>query len=307
MNLATETWGHIAALACAATWAIATLLYGKAALTVDARALNLFKCGLSTALLGVTALALGDTPPISARDLTALAASAVCGLLLADTAYFIALRELGAARGVLFVSLCPVTTALLAWPVLDEPMTPRMVAGMLITIAGVTIVVRSRSATVSAPVSATVGGSPASAKGLWVGVVSGVVYCTTQAGANVLTKGTDASLSPLALSVTRLAMGTLMLAAILVVTAQGRNHVRALAARQVLKPATIATVVGTYGGLVAGTYALRTVSAGVATTLVATTPLFALALSRVITGETPTPRALIGAVLALVGVAVLVL
>lgn len=289
--MTTETFGHLAALGCAATWAIATLLYGKAALTVDARALNFWKCALSTVLLGVTALLLGDIPHLSTRDAWALAASAVFGLLLADTAYFIALREIGPARGVLFVSLVPVTTALLAVPTLDEPLTLRMVAGMLVTITGVTIVVRSR-------VTSTAHGRT------WVGVAAGVVYCVTQAGANVLTKGTDPSLSPLALSVTRLTIGALLLAVILGVTARGRANVRALG--PVMKPITIATVVGTYGGLVLGTYALRTVSAGVATTLVATTPLFALVLTRVFTGETPPPRALVGAVLALLGVALLV-
>jgi drug/metabolite transporter (DMT)-like permease len=289
--LSTETFGHLAALGCAATWAIATLLYGKAAQTVDARALNLWKCALSAALLGVTALALDDVPHLSTRDAWALAASAVLGLLLADTAYFVALREIGPARGVLFVSLVPVTTALLAVPALDEPLTLRMAAGMLVTITGVTIVVRSR-------VSSTAQGRT------WVGVVAGIIYCVTQAGANVLTKGTDPSHSPLALSVTRLAIGALLLGAILGVTAKGRANVRALG--PVMKPATIATVVGTYGGLVLGTYALRTVSAGVATTLIATTPLFALVLTRVFTGETPPPRSLVGAVLALLGVALLV-
>lgn len=291
--LSTETLGHLAALGCAATWAIATLLYGKAALTVDARALNLWKCALSTVLLGLTALALDDIPQLSTRDSIALIASAVLGLLFADTAYFVALRELGAARGVLFVSLVPVSTALLAWPALDEPLTLRMAAGMLVTITGVTIVVRSKTNATT-----TTGRT-------WIGVVAGLVYCLTQAGANVLTKGTDPSHSPLALSVTRLAIGALLLGAILGATSQGRAHVKAL--RPVLKPTGFATLVGTYGGLVMGTYALRTVSAGVATTLVATTPLFALVLSRVVTGETPPPRALVGAVMALVGVALLVM
>lgn len=299
--MTTETLGHLAALGCAATWAIATLLYGKAALTVDARALNLWKCALSAALLGITALALDDIPTLSTRDSVALTASAVLGLVFADTAYFVALRELGAARGVLFVSLVPVSTALLAWPTLDEPITLRMLAGMVVTITGVTVVIRSARAAPAAPAAlaarAVVGRT-------WIGVVAGAIYCLTQAGANVLTKGTDPSHSPLALSVTRLAIGALLLGAILGVTSQGRAHVRAL--RPVLKPTALATLVGTYGGLVMGTYALRTVSAGVATTLGATTPLFALVLARIVTGETPPPLALVGAVMALAGVALLV-
>ncbi len=287
-----EHVGHLAALACASMWALSTVLFGAAARTVDPRALNLLKCALAAPLLGVTALLLGDLPAFSARDSAALAVSALFGIVVADTAYFVALKELGAARGVLFVALIPVCTSLLALPVLGEALEPRMVAGMIVTLSGVVVVVRGRA-------------RGAGRGRIGVGVVAGVVYCTAQAAANVLQKGVDPALSPLSLSFFRLSIGAAVIALSLVVTVRGRRDIAAL--RPVLARGSLGTLAGAYAGLLLGTYAIRTVPTGVATTLIATTPLFALVAARVVDKETPSARTLAGALLALAGVALLML
>lgn len=286
-----EALGALSALACAATWAFATIVFGRAAAAVDARVLNLAKCVVASVLLGGTSLLLGDVPQIQTRDLVALAVSAFLGVVVADTAYFVSLRELGAARGVLFVSLIPVCTALLAVPVLGEPLTARMLFGMAVTLGGITLVVLQR-------------GEDRSAGGrLGLGAFWAVVYCVAQAGANVLTKGTDTSLSPLALSTTRMGLGTIFLFLWIVVVTRGRVPLEGVRPRA--GAIAVGSFVGTYVGIFLGTFALRTVSAGVATTLVATTPLFALGLG-LLWGERPTTRSAVGALVALGGVAVLV-
>lgn len=293
--MSTATLGHAAALACAAMWAVSTLLFGRVAQSVDVRMLNLLKCAIGALFLGLTSLFLGDLPHLAARDVVVLGASAVLGVIIADVAYFVALRELGAARGVLFVSLVPVSTALLAVPVLGEPLTPRMLAGMALTLTGVTVVVREK-----ARPAASATGRPSSVR---TGVLGGAVYCLAQAAANVLTKSADVSLSPLALSSTRMAMGAVLVGLWLLVSTRGRLPLQGV--RASLPSVTLAIFLGTYVGLVLGTWALRTVSAGVATTLVATTPLFALGFA-LLMGERPSLRATGGAVLALCGVALLV-
>lgn len=294
--MSTAALGHAAALACAAMWAVSTLLFGRAAQSVDVRMLNLLKCAIGALFLGVTSLYLGDLPHLAARDVVVLGASAVLGVIIADVAYFVALRELGASRGVLFVSLVPVSTALLAVPVLGEPLTPRMLAGMALTLTGVTLVVREKAQ----PAASSTTGNPSSWR---TGILGGAVYCLAQAAANVLTKSADVSLSPLALSSTRMAMGAVLVGLWLLVSTRGRLPLQGV--RASLPSVTLAIFLGTYVGLVLGTYALRTVSAGVATTLVATTPLFALGFS-LFMGERPSLRATAGAVLALCGVALLV-
>lgn len=153
--------GHAAALACAATWAFATVIFGRIARTLEARALNFLKTALSALLLAVTSVSLGDLPALSA-------------LLLG------------------------------CWLVVLPGAGPRL--------AGVR----------------------ASARGLVAGAF-----------------------------------------------------------------------VGTYEEVLLGTFAVRTVSAGVATTLVATTPMFAFAFVW-LTGGRPGVRSILGALVALVGVPVLV-
>lgn len=295
--------GHAAALCCAATWAFATVVFGKIAQTVDPRALNFVKSALSAVLLVGTSVALGDIPAVSAHDLTALAVSAFFGLMVADTAYFVALRELGPARGVVFVSLIPVCTALLAMPVLHEPFTLRMAVGMVLTLGGVTLVVRRpTTADVDTPaMPASASPAPRHARR---GVIAGVAYCAAQAAANVLTKATDVCLSPLALSSLRMSMGALLLGLWILMLPGARARFAGVRASG--RGLASGAFIGTYVGVLLGTFALRTVSAGVATTLVATTPLFAL-LFAWIAGEMPRMRAVVGSVVACAGVAVLVL
>lgn len=292
MTLSPEHVGHLAALGCASLWAVSTVIFGTATKSVDVRALNFVKCVIAAVLMVLTSVVLGDVPHPSTRDAVALAISAVLGIVIADTGYFVALQELGAARGSLFVALVPVCTAVFAIPVLGEALTVPKVFGMIVTLAGVTLVVRGR----------------AEGAGLGrtrIGVVGGVVYCTAQALANVLTKSADASLSPLALSTFRFVVAGVVLVGLLASTRKGRASIAGLT--PVLPRSVVATFVGAYCGQLLGTFGLRTVSAGVATTLMATTPLFAMVIARAFSGEALTPRMVGGAVLAVAGVALLVM
>lgn len=296
-----ETAGHLAALACAATWAVATVIFGRATASIDVRLLNLMKVTVSALLLGATVFVVHGLPTITAREGGILVGSALLGIVVADTAYFVVLREIGSARGVLFVSLVPVCTALLASPLLDEALTWKMLVGMALTLVGVSVVVLGSSVNVAGPHGSLVRG-----------VVAGFVYCVAQAGANVMAKSAVATVPPLVTATARMASASFLLAMWLGASLLLRPRERAAlpaqwrAVRAMLVPLGVATFLGTYVGMILGTSALVGAKVGVVTTLTATTPLWALFFARVFLGETPTMRSLGGTVLALVGVALLV-
>ena len=54
------------------------------------------------------------------------------------------IRDLGVSRANVFINLVPVFTALLAWILLGETFTPRKMIGMLVVLAGVSVVQLSR-------------------------------------------------------------------------------------------------------------------------------------------------------------------
>jgi drug/metabolite transporter (DMT)-like permease len=68
----------------------------------------------------------------------------VLGLTLGGSSLLYLLIQRGAATSVTsLMYLVPPTTALMAWVLFDEPITVAIVAGMALTAAGVSLVVRA--------------------------------------------------------------------------------------------------------------------------------------------------------------------
>ncbi len=294
-------------LGCALTWAFASVTFARVMrgnAGVDPHALNLVKSviALPFFLLGCLVTGVG-LPPIN-DDIGWLVLSALLGLLIADTGYFLALKKLGAARGVLFIPLVPVVTALLAALILDEPLTLRTVLGIAITLTGLAVVLVRPGETAAALTADPAHGRPAlSSSTAWAGVVGGVLYALSQAGANVAAKHVLDHAAAVHVATLRLGVGAVGLLVATLITGS-LPGLRPLLQRPVFGGVVVAALVGTLGGVWLGSIGAKGLPVGVATTLSATTPLWAIALSR-LSGESIKPRAFIGAVVAVVGVVVL--
>jgi hypothetical protein len=62
------------------------------------------------------------------------------GIVLGDSLWLLALSKIGARRVILVDSVKPFMSALLAWPLLNEPVRPLSWLGIFITVAAVIIV-----------------------------------------------------------------------------------------------------------------------------------------------------------------------
>lgn len=289
-------FGATASLSCALTWAIASLIFGRALGQTSATAvgLGLVKAVIAAPLLIVAGLITGAGVPDAGGHLGRLVLTSVLGLVVADTAYLASLARLGVARGVLLIPLVPVTTAVLARVFLDEQLGVRAVLAGGLTLAGVVLASEPRAPAVSgAPRAPLVG----------VGVVLAAAYVLSQAGSNVLLKTVLASADALHVATLRLLLGIPMLA-VLVMLRGGMAGVRPLLVPARLPVIAFAAVVGTMGGIWLGSIGTQRLPVGIATTLAATTPVWALLLVR-LRGEAVAPRAVIGAALAIVGVGLL--
>jgi drug/metabolite transporter (DMT)-like permease len=298
--------GELAALSTALTWAIASIVYAR--VSVPGRGpneLNLFKTLIGALAFGLTSLALeGALWPagLTRSDVQWLVVSSVLGIAVADSAYLSALARLGVRRGALFISLVPPTTACLAYVLLDEPLTGAMLAGMGLALVGTTLVVRERAAPGKEVVAADMA-RPIDV----VGVLGGAIYVLCQALANVAIKRIALGASALSVCTMRFAIGALVLAVFIVVTGRLRGTVALFRARDVLVPAGTATIIGTYVGVWLSMFALRSTTAGIATTLASTTPVYVLLIGRIFFGEPLTLQSTCGVLLAVSGVAVLML
>lgn len=291
--------GALAALGAALTWACASFLFERFGRSAGGLALNLVKCVVAAALMFPTLLLLeGRIWPTTMDAATTgwLGLSGIVGLSIGDTLWFGCLLRLGARRALLLFTLAPPITAALAHTVLGEPFTATMILGMIITLTGVAWVIGERAS--------ASGGASAGVD--TVGVLLGCGAAVCQAVGSVLTKYAGTGESALSVSLVRLTVGALGLLIVVGLSGRLNKAVAPLRERRTATALIAATFLGTYVGIWLMNAGFLATYVGVASTLNATSPIFALPLA-VLVGERVSPRAAIGAVIAVAGVAVLFL
>jgi drug/metabolite transporter (DMT)-like permease len=314
--------GEIAALSASAFWATASLLFARLGKTVGPLVMNVLKCVLAVVLMFITLLILdGRLWPsgLSIFDTAVLAASGIAGLTVGDTAYFAALNRLGPRRTLLLAALTPPMTAIMAIPVLAEPVTIELVGGMALTLGGVVWVILERNPTdshvTSAPLIAentdNTENNDTSEQGLTraekAGIGFGILAAFCQALGNVLTKLGGSEISALEISIVRLAFGIIGLGIVLGVLGRMAQAAKPLRNLRTFGLLFAATFLGTFLGIWLMNAGLRYTYTGIASTLSSTSPIFILPLAYFIEKEKLSARSIVGACVAVVGVAVLFL
>lgn len=290
--------GALPALAAALVWTLASHIWRRLGADIAASVLNLVKSTLAFLMLAATLWILEGAPwpeITDDRQLGLLLASGVIGLAIGDTAWFGALTRIGVRTSMLVASLVPVLTALAAWPFLGEPISGPMAGGMGLTLFGIGMVI-----TQGVP-------DDGGRRRVAAGVALAATFAVCQSAGNILFRLGGDGLSSLAISVVRLAAGA---GALVVFLGARRQLGQALALASSTRRAAVvtgATFMGTYLGIWLYVLAMTLTYAGIAATLAATGPLFALVSGRVIDGERASPRAIAGAFVAVGGVALLLL
>ncbi len=282
--------GELAALVAAALWAFASVLWTRVGAQVEALPMNAVKCTIATLVLAAALPFTGDSLVAPAGDLAILALSGIIGLTLGDTAYFHALRRIGPRRTLLVWASTPFVTALLALPLLNEPLTGQLVLGMVLTMAGITWVVTERD------------GSKAVQR---LGYLFAFGAVLGQAGANIMVRYAGDELGALATSVWRIGAGTAGLGLHLALLRRLPEMLPPLRDPKLRPSVLIATLTGTVGGIFLSVYGLlHSEHVAVAATLNSTSPLFVLPFAWFWLGERFGLRAVVGAAVAIAGVAV---
>lgn len=286
---------------CAAClWAVSSVVYGRIGQRIPPLELNLIKGGIAIALLIFTLFLQGSpSSGIAPTTLCLFLLSGVLGIGLGDTAFFIALSYLGARRALLMETLAPPMTAILALIFLQEELSLLAMCGILLTILGVAWVVTERVATKSDRV---VGH-------LWRGISFGVLAAIALSTGAVLSRAAYAttSISPLLASLLRLVGGvSILLPWVWLRHKQSHFQFKTLHSAKIFAAIFFAAFAGTYLGIWLQQTAIKFTAAGIALTLSNTSPLFVIPIA-ICLGERVTLRATLGVVIALSGVALLLL
>ncbi len=226
--------------------------------------------------------------------------SGVIGLSLGDAALFQAFIQIGPRLTMLIFSLSPILAALMGWIWHGETLTFQQALGIVVTLAGVLWVVAERQ-----------NNSERIDSRLYVsGLFFAFLGAVGQAGGLVTAKeGLIGGISVLSGQVIRMSVAALAIWLVTLALRQGRRTLRTfqeqpLATRFLLLGAVFGPVLGVWFSLAAVKY---TPNIGIASTLQSLPPIFLIPIGYFFFKEKVSARALVGTVIALVGVAVLFL
>jgi drug/metabolite transporter (DMT)-like permease len=279
-------------LLSACSWALGAILWRRLGEELSSYGMNLAKTAIGALCLGGILLFIGFEP-IGGRPIVYLALSGILGIAIGDTFFFLALMRLGPRRASLMGSLNPVAIALAAAAFLGERPTPGVWAGIIAVSFGVGWVLWERESN---------GGSRESASlGVRYGLLS--VLCT--AGGVLLAKVGVVSVPAVHAAWIRLLAGFAALALWGASRSELGRWLGPFRSGTLLAKVAVVVVIVVFGGFWLSLVALKHIDAAIAGTLNSTAPLFILPMSLVLMKEKLSLRAVLGAGIAVGGVALI--
>jgi drug/metabolite transporter (DMT)-like permease len=291
--------GELAALGTALAFAFSSVFHTLAGQRVGAVILNRMRLLLAIVYLVILHLISGVPLPFHAgiENYSWLGLSGIIGLALGDALLFQAFILIGARLGMLLLSLNPILAALLGWLVFQESLTALQILGIILAVLGVVAVVSERGA--SGGVTFT------SKKDYTKGVFLGLGAAACQAGGLIAARpGLAGGFPPLSATLIRMVAAALIIWGIAVVQKQVRETFSRVDGRSWLIMSGGAFV-GPVLGVTLSLYAIQTTFVGVASTLMAMTPVFMLPIGYFIFHERFGWKAIAGTGLAMVGITLL--
>lgn len=291
LPLQSSMLGALLALGSALCWALAAILFRQIGDSMSAIAMNLSKGVVAFACLG--ALLIGDGySVVDHLSMTALIVSGLVGIALGDTLYFLTLMRLGPRITLLGGTLIPVVTALLSAALLGERGSVVGWLALGMTLAGVTYVLWEKMPRTEQNYA-------------WrSGLLFGLLFIAANASAIILSKIGVSNMSAVQATFIRQFAALMGLASWGLVTGALLTWVKPLSDKWVLRKMGLAAVIGAFLGTWLSIAALKYTDAGVASALNSTSPLFILPLTWLFLKERLTTGSVVGACLAVSGIAI---
>lgn len=292
-------FGELFSLLTALMWSFTSLAFARATLTVGSTRVNIARLLIALVFLAGSILIFQIPYQLSQKQIHYLIYSGILGLVFGDSFLFKGFQYIGARLSMLLMSLAPAISAVLAFVLLGETLSPMSIIGMIVTIAGIALVVFERG--VNAP--------SVHSMNKW-GFLFALFGAIGQGSGLVVAKMAFAhgDIHGFVATFVRLIAALVILIPMALFTGHLRSLVPAFRKE---KKAFGLTIIGSFTGPFLGiSFSLIAVAhaqVGIAATLMATVPIMMLPLVRVIHQEHLSWKAIMGAVVAVGGVALLFL
>jgi drug/metabolite transporter (DMT)-like permease len=302
----TPNLGEIAALMTAMCFSASSIFFTMAARRFGPLVTNRLRLIVAIFLLIITHWIVFGTPiPMDAGSerWLWLGSSGIVGLAIGDLFLFQAYIILGPRMGLLFLSLSPALTTLLAWIILGETLSPGTIFGILLTLAGIVWVVLESNPKENSSKEHIVLRQKIYVKG----ILAGLIAAAGQSIGMVLAKnGLTDNFPALSANVIRM---TAAFFAIWVVTIIQGQVISTIKQANGQRFGMLYILGGSFFGPLIGVslslFAIQNTNLGIASTIIALPPIVLLPVGHFVFKETITWRAVAGTILAVSGVGIL--
>jgi drug/metabolite transporter (DMT)-like permease len=303
--------GEIISLIVALSWTATAIFADIASHRLGALPLNLIRMGFSIVFLSVLLVIVTGSPiPLYADGATYfwLALSGLVGYVFGDMCLFSCYVLIGSKFGQILMTLAPPVAGIAGWLMLGEKLSWHSWLAMLVTLTGIAICILGR------------GGAThkLEIKLPWKGILLGIGAGIGQGVGLVLSKiglenyaaalPDDVSrgvtfMMPFAGTLIRAVTGFLGFFLILAIMGKASQLRTAVNDRQGMKFAVLTTFFGPFLGVSLSLMAVQYANAGVASTLMALTPVLIIVPYSIINHQKISPKEILGAIITVTGAA----
>ena len=307
---AVQYLGEIISLVVAVSWTITALFADKASHRLGSMSANVIRLVLAVFFLAaILWVGIGRPYPAFAdgKAWLWLSASAVVGYVFGDTCLFNCYLSIGARFGQLLMTLAPPMAAFAGWAILGESLSWQSGLAMIVTLSGIGISILSRGNGSTVRLTLPLKGI---LLGLGAGLGQGVGLVLSKVGMEHYAAAIPAdapeamgTLLPFASTMIRALIGSAGFLLLMALKHKTRELKAASHDGKGLRYALIMTVFGPVVGVSLSLMAVRYTSAGIASTLMALTPVFILIPYAFIFHQRISPREILGVLVSMAGVA----
>ncbi|MDD2552624.1 MAG: DMT family transporter [Dysgonamonadaceae bacterium] len=284
--------GEIASLLVAVCWTLSALFFEKAGRKVGSLSVNIIRIFLAIIFLGITLLfTRGTFFPMDATSYNWfwLGLSGVVGFFIGDLLLFQSYVVIGSRTSQLVMSLAPMLTAVIGWFFLSEILSFKSIVGIIVSVSGIIIAIAGKKLKLNIPLKGflyALGGALGQALGL------------------ILSKKGIGDYDPLAATQIRAIFGFFSFLILIIYMKRMKRVLFTLNDFQSMKAITIGTIFGPFIGVALSLFAIQHTQTGIASALMALTPIIIILPSAIMFKERVTTQQVIGAFISMAGAAI---
>jgi drug/metabolite transporter (DMT)-like permease len=275
------------------------MMFAGAIRRIGSVQVNVVRLIIAAVLLIVTILAADLSIRLSFGQYAYLSISGCIGLVFGDTFLFKSFHVNGARISMLIMSLAPAISAILAYIILGEMLSLWGIVGIIVTTAGIVLVVVSNQQSEHTKVKLT-----------RIGLLYGFLGALGQGAGLVFARlaFVEGDINGFVATFVRIAASLVVLLPLTLMTGRVKNPIGVFWDDKRALMLTIGgAIFGPYLGITFSLIAIMYTKVGIAATLIATVPILMLPLVRIIYKERLSWHAIVGACVAVGGVAILFL